>query len=59
MKVKIDRFKTRDISDTPEGFEKRYADKRPKEKPRSPMAEPNRPNMSKLLERFGINDERP
>lgn len=57
MKVRVDRFTPKDISDTPEGFEKRYADKRPRPKVKSPLAEPKRPgSMTELLEKFGIQE---
>ena len=57
MKVRVDRFTPKDISDTPEGFEKRYADKKPRPKARSPLAEPKRPgSMTELLEKFGIQE---
>jgi hypothetical protein len=56
MKVRVDRFTPRDIADSPEGFEKRYADRKPRPKERSPLEEPQRPNMSKLLEKFNIDE---
>jgi len=57
MKVKVDRFSTRDISDTPEGFEKRYKDKRPRPRQKSPLEEPPRPSsMKELLERHGLEE---
>lgn len=54
--IKIDKFTPKDLSDTPEGFEKRYADKRPRPKPKSPLAEPERPSMSNLLDRFNLGN---
>lgn len=56
-KLRVDRFTPKDISDTPEGFEKRYDKRKPQERERSPLEEPSRPNLTKLLERFGIQDD--
>jgi hypothetical protein len=44
----------RDVKDTPEGFEDRFDARRPRPKPHSPLKEPERSNMSELLDRFGI-----
>jgi len=57
MKVRVDRFTPKDIADTPKGFEKRYADKKPRPRVVSPLTEPKRPgSMSELLEKFNIHE---
>jgi hypothetical protein len=56
-KIRVDRFTPRDLADTPEGFEKRYADRKPRPKERSPLEEPKRPgSMKEMLARFNIDE---
>lgn len=57
-KIQIDKFSTKDVSGTPEDFDKKYEARRNKPKPRSPLEEPRRSNMDSLLEKYGLSKDR-